>query len=93
MRRLPSAPYHQDMDESTSPAPVACGKCRGPLSAAHMLTKSYEIDRSGHWERILSDFPEDVVVVCHVCGTQQDGRIDDDGPRFVFSPESTSQAT
>lgn len=52
--------------------------------AAHMLTKSYEIDEAGRWNRSLADFVEDVVIVCRQCGRQQEGRIDEIGSSFVF---------
>lgn len=74
------------MDEFpvTRPLVGACAQCGGVLAAAHMLTKTYEIDDEGHWERRISDFVEDVVVVCRMCCAQQEGRIDEDGRSFVF---------
>lgn len=62
----------------------ACVRCGGVLSAAHMLTRTYEVDRAGHWTRRLGEFVEDVVVVCRECGAEQDGRICDDGSAFTF---------
>ncbi len=86
MRTPGCTPYPDLMGElAVTRRPVgACPQCGGVLAAAHMLTKTYEIDQAGHWERRLSDFVEDVVVVCRTCGTQQEGRIDEDGCSFVF---------
>jgi hypothetical protein len=49
-----------------------------------MLAKTYAIDEYGSWMRNLADFAEDVVIVCRMCGAQQEGRIDEDGSSFVF---------
>ena len=73
------------MDERPSSASTAsCTRCGGALAAAHMLTRTYPIHADGQWERALSEFVEDVVVVCATCGEQQDGRVDEDGGRFAF---------
>ncbi len=62
----------------------ACAQCGGILSAAHMLTRAYEVDSAGHWTRSLAEFTEDIVVVCRECGADQDGRIAEDEGAFAF---------
>ena len=45
-----------------------CRLCGGRIAATHMLTRTYEVDRAGRWERKIDEFVEDVVVVCKSCG-------------------------
>jgi hypothetical protein len=64
----------------------ACRHCGGRIAATHMLTRTYELDRSGAWRRRLDDFVEDVVVVCAGCGRVPAGRFDARAGRFRFVP-------
>lgn len=86
MRARGAGGYLRTVNEvASSQRPVgACSQCGGVLSAAHMLTKAYEVDSAGHWTRSLAEFTEDVVVVCRECGADQDGRIAEDGGVFAF---------
>jgi hypothetical protein len=51
-----------------------------------MLTRSFHIDASGHWERRMVEFAEDVVVACAGCGVPPRGCVESRGDRFSFVP-------
>jgi hypothetical protein len=51
-----------------------------------MLTKTYQVDRQGRWQRRLGDFTEDVVLVCSGCGAEPQGRFEVADGRFAFVP-------
>jgi hypothetical protein len=52
-----------------------------------MLTKTYELDAAGGWQRRFADFVEDVVVVCASCGAEPEGTFGGDGTSFAFVPD------
>jgi hypothetical protein len=53
-----------------------------------MLTKSYELDARGRWDRRLDDFVEDLVLVCAACGAEPEGDLAAQEGRFEFSPNA-----
>ena len=63
-----------------------CRLCGGRIAATHMLTRTYEVDLAGRWERRIDEFVEDVVVVCKSCGHEPDGRFEADDGGFSFVP-------
>jgi hypothetical protein len=63
-----------------------CRLCGGRIAATHMLTRTYEVDGAGHWERRIDEFVEDVVVVCKACGQEPEGRFEADDRGFTFVP-------
>ncbi len=51
-----------------------------------MLTRKYEVDERGRWQRRLDEFVEDVVVVCAGCGEEPEGRYEAHDGTFAFVP-------